>query len=107
MASPIVRYGSQAAEVGDGPMGFDRVDAGEDRVTCALGEQMHPEDPAAVAFGDELDDPARVAADDRPRHILQAEHAAFALDALFERLGLRETGRGDRGLVKVILGIAE
>src|SRR5215218_6312535 len=42
-------------EVVDRPLCLDGVDAGEDGVAGAFGEQVHAQDAAAVALGDELD----------------------------------------------------
>src|SRR5215207_8470969 len=83
-------------EIGDSATGLDRVDAGEDRVAGAFGQQVHAEHAAAVALGDELDDAVHVAADDRARHVLEAQHTARAVDALRVRLRLGHAGRSDR-----------
>ncbi len=57
---------------------------------------MHADDPSTVALGHNFHDSAQVARNDRSRHMLEAQDAAFAVHALLQRLRLGEPSGSDR-----------
>jgi hypothetical protein len=91
-------------ELVDGHGGFDREDCGLDDLAGGVGDDAGAEQAAAAGLGDELEQPARVAVDERPRDRFERQDAGVDVEAPLARWYSVRPAAAICGVVKMIRG---